>query len=415
MQQTVKQQQALQKRLKKSGRKKRWLSRVLVVPAVAFLIVFFVVPLADILCKSIINPEIHKNLPQTLQALKAWDGNAIPDDATFQALANDLREARKKGVAGAIGRRLGYEDEKYRIMISTTLRRLPNRPIDDVKSKIIAASPLWKDPVTWRTIKQTSGSLTNRYLLQSFDYKIDYNTGKLTPITIKMHDEEVANYHIKILFRTLWMAFVITFFCVLIGYPLAYWLSCQPTKRANLLLILVLLPFWTSLLVRTTGWYILLQSNGLINYLLQMFSVSSQPISFIPGRFGVYIAMIHILLPFIVLPLYAVMKGISTTHLRAAISLGAHPLYAFYTVYVPQTYAGLRAGVLLVFIMAIGYYITPALLGGPADQMISYFINYYTNEINNWGLAAALSLQLMVLVVILSWFYSKISYRKRKV
>lgn len=414
MEQTIK-QQLLKKGLKKSGRKKRWLSRVLVMPVVIFLIVFFVVPLADILCKSIINPEIHRNLPQTLQALAAWDGKTIPDNTVFMALANDLREARKKGVAGAVGRRLGYEDDKYRIMISTTLRKLPRKPVDDIKSKIVAASPLWQDPTTWQVIKQVSGSLTTHYLLQSFDYKTDYSTGKLVPITIKMHNEQVANYHIKILLRTLWMSFIITSFCVLIGYPLAYWLSCQPTKRANLLLILVLLPFWTSLLVRTTGWYILLQSNGLINYLLQLFGIISQPISFIPGRFGVYIAMIHILLPFIVLPLYAVMKGISTTHLRAAISLGAHPLYAFFTVYVPQTYAGLRAGVLLVFIMAIGYYVTPALLGGPADQMISYFINYYTNEINNWGLAAALSLQLIVLVVILSWIYSKISYRKRKV
>lgn len=414
MEQTAK-RQTLKQGLNKSGRKKRWLSRVLVMPVVIFLIVFFVVPLADILCKSIINPEIHRNLPQTLQALAAWDGKTTPDSTVFMALANDLREARKKGVAGAIGRRLGYEDDKYRIMISTTLRKLPRKPADDIKSKIIAASPLWQDPTTWQVIKQVSGSLTTHYLLQSFDYKTDYNTGKLVPITIKMHNEEVANYHLKILARTLWMSFIITFFCVLIGYPLAYWLSCQPTKRANLLLILVLLPFWTSLLVRTTGWYILLQSNGLINYVLQLFGIISQPISFIPGRFGVYIAMIHILLPFIVLPLYAVMKGISGTHLRAAISLGAHPLYAFFSVYVPQTYAGLRAGVLLVFIMAIGYYVTPALLGGPADQMISYFINYYTNEINNWGLAAALSLQLIVLVVILSWIYSKISYRKRKV
>lgn len=415
MEHTTKQHQILKKRLRKSGRKKRWLSQVLVMPAVIFLIIFFIVPLTDILCKSIINPEIHRNLPQTLQVLESWNGLSIPDESVFIALANDLHDARKKGVAGAIGRRLGYEDDKYRIMISTTLRKLPSQPVDNIKERIINASSLWQDPSTWQVIKQTSGSLTSRYLLQSFDYKVDNTTGKLTPITIKIHNEDVANYHIKILLRTLWMAFIITFFCVLIGYPLAYWLSCQPTRRANLLLILVLLPFWTSLLVRTTGWYILLQSNGLVNYLLQMLGIIGQPISFIPGRFGVYIAMIHILLPFIVLPLYAVMKGISGSHLKAAISLGAHPMYAFFSVYIPQTYAGLRAGVLLVFIMAIGYYITPALLGGPADQMISYLINYYTNEINNWGLAAALSLQLIVIVVVLSWVYSKISYRKRKV
>ncbi|UYZ84731.1 ABC transporter permease [Entomomonas sp. E2T0] len=414
MEQTVKHQKRLKKRLNKSGRKKRWVSRLLVMPAIAFLVFFFLIPLGDILCKSVINPEIHKNLPATLEALKNWDGKSTPDEDVFKALVNDLREARKQGVAGAIGRRLGYEDDKYRVMISATLRRLPAQHVTDIKGAVIKASPLWQEPSTWQTIQWASTTLTSRYLLQSFDYKIDPHTEKLTPITIKIHNEEVANYHVKILFRTLWMAFVITFFCVLIGYPLAYWLSCQPTKRANLFLILVLLPFWTSLLVRTTGWYILLQSNGLANYLLQFLNIVDHPTSFIPGRFAVYIAMIHILLPFIVLPLYAVMRGISSSHLRAAISLGAHPAYAFLTAYVPQTYAGLRAGVLLVFIMSIGYYITPALLGGPADQMISYFINYYTNETNNWGLAAALSVQLMVIVIVLSWIYSKISYRRRK-
>ncbi|MFD1259185.1 ABC transporter permease [Entomomonas asaccharolytica] len=414
MEQTLEHQQRLKKRLNKSGRKKRWISRFLVIPAIAFLVFFFLIPLGDILCKSIINPEIHKNLPTTLEALKNWDGKSTPDEEVFRALVNDLREARKQGVAGAIGRRLGYEDDKYRVMISATLRRLPAPQVTDVKSTVIKASPLWQEPSTWQTIQWSSSVLTSRYLLQSFDYKIDPQTGKLTPITIKIHNEEVANYHVKILFRTLWMSFIITFFCIVIGYPLAYWLACQPTKRANLFLILVLLPFWTSLLVRTTGWYILLQSNGLANYLLQFLNIVDHPTSFIPGRFAVYIAMIHILLPFIVLPLYAVMRGISSSHLRAAISLGAHPVYAFFTAYVPQTYAGLRAGILLVFIMAIGYYITPALLGGPADQMISYFINYYTNETNNWGLAAALSVQLMAIVIVLSWIYSKISYRRRK-
>lgn len=411
---TIKQHHSLKKRLNKSGRKKRWLSRLLVMPAVIFLIVFFLIPLADILCKSIINPEIHKNLPKTLQALNDWDGKSTPDNEVFTALVDDLKEAKKNGVAGAIGRRLGYENENYRIMLSTTLRKLPRGTINNAKEVIIKASPLWQDPIIWQTIKATSGKLTNHYLLESFDHKLNPHTNTIEPITIKIHNQEIKYYHLNILFRTLWMSFVITFFCVLIGYPLAYWLACQPVKRANLLLILVLLPFWTSLLVRTTGWYILLQSNGPINYLLKSLYLTDHSISFIPGRFAVYLAMTHILLPFVVLPLYAVMRGISGTYLRAAISLGAHPLYAFLSVYVPQTYAGLRAGILLVFIMSIGYYITPTLLGGPADQMISYYINYYTNDTNNWGLAAALSLQLIVLVVILSWIYSKISYKKRR-
>jgi len=408
MEQTVIHQEVLKRRLARVERRKNWVSRLIALPTVIFLTVFFLIPLGDILCKSVINPELHKNLPSTLLALKTWDGNTVPKEEVFQALVTDLRNARKAGVAGTIGRRLGYEDERYRVMISATLRRLPALGASDVKARIIKASPLWQQVSTWQTIQRNAGTLTSHYLLAVFDHKVDPVSGKIISVP-----EQQAE-HLDVLGRTLWMSLVITIFCIAIGYPLAYWLACQPVKKANLLLILVLLPFWTSLLVRTTGWFILLQNNGLINYLLKLTHLIDTPLSLVPGRFGVYIAMIHILLPFIVLPLYAVMRGISTSHLRAAISLGAHPCYAFLTVYVPQTYAGLRAGILLVFIMAIGYYITPSLLGKPADQMVSSSIAYSINTINNWGLAAALSLQLMVIVVLLSWVYSKVSYKKLK-
>lgn len=401
-------QEILKRRLARVERRKNWVSRLIALPTVIFLTFFFLIPLGDILCKSVINPEIHKSLPTTLVALKTWDGKSVPSEQVFEALVTDLRDARSAGVAGTISRRLGYEDEKYRVMMSATLRRLPPVGADNIRARIIKASAVWQQPSTWQTIQRNAGSLTSHYLLAVFDHKVDPVTGKV--ISVPKQQAE----HLAVLGRTLWMAFVITLFCVMIGYPLAYWLACQPVKKANLLLILVLLPFWTSLLVRTTGWFILLQNNGLINYLLTLFHLVDKPLSLVPGRFGVYIAMIHILLPFVVLPLYAVMRGISATHLRAAISLGAHPLYAFLTVYVPQTYAGLRAGILLVFIMAIGYYITPSLLGKPSDQMVSSSIAYSINTVNNWGLAAALSLQLMVIVVLLSWVYSKVSYKKVK-
>lgn len=406
MTQAIANQQILTRRLARIERKRDWLSRLIVLPAVLFLTFFFLIPLADILCKSVINPEIHKNLPNTLVALKTWDGKSEPNEAIFQALVTDLRNARQAGVAGSIGRRLGYEDEKYRVMLSATLRRLPPANAADVKAQVISASALWREPSTWQTIQQNAGALTSLYILAVFDHKLDPISGKI--ISVPAQQAEYLN----VLGRTLWMSFIITLCCVAIGYPLAFWLACQPIKRANLLVILVLLPFWTSLLVRTTGWFILLQNNGVINYLLLSLHFIEKPLSLVPGRFGVYIAMVHILLPFIVLPLYAVMRGILPTHLRAAISLGAHPFYAFLTVYLPQTYAGLRAGVLLVFIMAIGYYITPSLLGNPSDQMVSSSIAYSINTINNWGLAAALSLQLMIIVVLLSWVYSKVSYKK---
>ena len=173
--------------------------------------------------------------------------------------------------------------------------------------------------------------------------------------------------------------------------------------------MLVLLPFWTSLIVRSASWIVLLQSSGLINQSLLGSGLIDQPLALVFNRAGVYISMTHILLPFIVLPLYAVMKGISPNYVRAAISLGAHPFAAFWRVYVPQTYNGVTAGALLVFMMAIGYYITPALLGGPGDQMVSYFVAFFTNTTMNWGMAAALGSQLLIIVLLLYVVYIRVT------
>ncbi|HXH03572.1 MAG TPA: ABC transporter permease, partial [Candidatus Competibacteraceae bacterium] len=133
------------------------------------------------------------------------------------------------------------------------------------------------------------------------------------------------------------------------------------------------------------------------------------PIQLVFNRFGVYVAMVHILLPFMILPLYSVMKGIKPHYLRAAVSLGAHPFLAFWKVYVPQTYAGIGAGGLLVFILAIGYYITPALVGSPQDQMISYFVAFYTNTTVNWGMASALGSILLLVTLLLYFVYARLS------
>ena len=229
------------------------------------------------------------------------------------------------------------------------------------------------------------------------------HSGKITTLP----DDQALYQHV--LLRTLWMATVVTLCCVALGYPLAYWLSRQPTGRANLLMIMVLLPFWTSLIVRTASWIVLLQSGGLINRSLLGLGIIDHPLALVFNRVGVYISMTHILLPFIVLPLYAVMKGISPGYVRAAISLGAHPFSAFWRVYVPQTYAGITAGALLVFMMAIGYYVTPALLGGPDDQMVSYFVAFFTNTTMNWGMAAALGTQLLVIVILLYILYIRVT------
>ena len=212
----------------------------------------------------------------------------------------------------------------------------------------------------------------------------------------------------KILLRTFNISAVVTVLCLLLAYPLAYWLSTLDARRANLLMILVLVPFWTSILVRVAAWIVLLQREGLVNSALVGMGLIEEPLALLFNRTGVVIAMVHILLPFMILPLYSVMKSVPPTYLRAAISLGSSPLAAFFRVYVPQTWSGVGAGALLVFILSIGYYVTPALLGGADDQMLSYYIAQYTNVEINWGMACALGAVLLTATLILYGVYRRV-------
>jgi putative spermidine/putrescine transport system permease protein len=207
--------------------------------------------------------------------------------------------------------------------------------------------------------------------------------------------------------RTFSISAVVTLVCILIGYPLAYWLSTLSARRANLMMILVLLPFWTSVLVRIAAWIVLLQTNGLVNRFLMFTGLTDSPVPLLFNRLGVIIAMVHILLPFMILPLYSVMKSVPPNFVRAAVSLGSSPLAAFFRIYVPQTYPGIAAGGLLVFITSIGYYVTPALLGGAGDQMLSYYVAQYTNVEVNWGMACALGSVLLITTLALYAVYRR--------
>ena len=213
---------------------------------------------------------------------------------------------------------------------------------------------------------------------------------------------------VDIFFRTIWMSLVVTVCCVLLGFPLAYLLASLSKRTSNLLMIFVLLPFWTSILVRVAAWIVLLQQGGLINQGLMSLGIVEEPLQLVFNRIGVYVAMVHILLPFMILPLYSVMKGISPTYLRAAVSLGCPPFRSFWKIYFPMTIPGLAAGALLVFILSMGYYITPALLGSPQEQMVSYFVAFYTNETTNWGMAAALSAVLLGATLVLYVVYNRL-------
>ncbi|MFS2225046.1 ABC transporter permease [Pantoea sp. B65] len=392
----------LNQRLRKVDAAKTRRSLWLIAPLLAFVVVCFLFPIGAILSKSVQNPEISGALPNTVAALQQWDGHQLPDEALFATMGKELVAARERGQIAVVAKRMSYENSSFRRLITATPRLVPKEDAA-VKETLIAALPDWGKLSTWQTLQRASASITPYYLLSVFDRKVAIDSGKIE----KLPADQALYFNV--LLRTLWMATVVTLLCVLLGYPLAYWLAKQPIGRANLLMIMVLLPFWTSLIVRTASWIVLLQSGGLINSALQGLGIIDHPLTLVFNRVGVYISMTHILLPFIVLPLYAVMKGISPNYVRAAISLGAHPFSAFWRVYVPQTYAGVTAGALLVFMMAIGYYVTPALLGGPDDQMVSYFVAFFTNTTMNWGMAAALGTQLLIIVILLYILYTRVT------
>ena len=210
--------------------------------------------------------------------------------------------------------------------------------------------------------------------------------------------------------RTVKMSLIITVSCILLGYPVAWLLANLPMRTSNLLMILVLLPFWTSLLVRTSAWKVMLQQQGVINEVLVWFGLvaTDNRLEIINNQFGTIIAMTHILLPFMILPMYSVMQTIPASYVRAAKSLGATNWTAFWRVYFPQSVPGIGAGSILVFILAIGYYITPEIVGGTEGVFISNRIAYHISSSLNWGLAAALGAILLTVVLVLYWAYDKI-------
>ena len=221
---------------------------------------------------------------------------------------------------------------------------------------------------------------------------------------------ENEQIYLKLFKRTLYLSMVITCSCILLGYPVAWILANLPMRTANLLMILVLLPFWTSLLVRTSAWKVMLQQQGVINDVLVWLGMVADDsrLILINNQTGTIIAMTHILLPFMILPMYSVMQTIPPTYLRAAKSLGATNWTAFWRVYFPQSVPGIGAGSILVFILAIGYYITPEIVGGTQGTFISNRIAYHISSSLNWGLAAALGSILLVVVLVLYWAYDRI-------
>jgi len=391
--------------LRRALRAQKMRALVLIAPLFLFIVLTFLLPIGDMLFRSVENQIVPETLPETVAAIRTWDakGDELPDEAVFAALHADLVLAVDQKLHTRLGSRLNYENSGI-----SSLMRKTGRDVEDMdpalpyKEQFLDIDKAWGDIGIWRTIKLYSGAYTAGYILNAIDMQKTIDGPQLKP--------ESQRIYLKLFGRTLMLSLTITFFCFLLGYPIAYLLASLPLRSSNLLMILVLLPFWTSLLVRTASWKVLLQQQGVINDLLVWSGLISDAnrLVMINNATGTIIAMTHILLPFMILPLFSVMKTIPPSYLRAAKSLGANDWTAFWRVYFPQTVPGVGAGAILVFILSIGYYITPELVGGTSGIFISNRIAYHISTSLNWGLAAALATMLLVVVLALYWTYDRI-------
>jgi putative spermidine/putrescine transport system permease protein len=363
----------------------------LFLPLTGFLLVFFVAPLVWLLSLAVREAEVPRALPRTLSALQRWAPDQALPPTLFRAFAQDLGEARAASTLADAARRLNYEVNGVRSTLMRAAREVTAAAPETAFSAefFSAVDPTLASPEFFAAVQRARGPVSGFYLLSALDLARNAR-GEIERAT------EANRIYLDVLLRTLQISASVTLLCLLLGFPVALLLTQVNERLADWLMILVLLPFWTSLLVRTAAWVVVLQREGMVNTLLLRLGLIAEPLTLIYNRTGVLIAMTHVLLPFMILPLYSVLKGIPPHFMRAAASLGAPPVTAFFRVYLPMAAPAIVAGSLMVFILAMGYYITPALVGGGADQMLSYFVATYTTDTGNWGLAAALGLMMLV-------------------
>ncbi len=486
----------LKRSLNRALRREKMRAFLLIAPLLLFIMLTFVLPIADMLFRSVENNIVAETVPRTVQMLKTWDPEEteLPDEAVFSAFYTDMVFAAERKQHTRLGTRLNYELTGISSLFRKSGRGVDRFDTDEYSDAFVDADPAWKDPATWERLvldgnaalpetssayttwravvteagddpakeepwdvlfnalyrdvsaegasfddpmltaaQETAATIEPVSITESFididedwgdpevwatmqTYAAKYTPGyflnsvdlQLTPDGIEARPENQRIY-VTLFKRTLFLSLAITFSCILLGYPVAWILANLPARTANVLLILVLLPFWTSLLVRTSAWKVLLQQQGVINDILVWIGLIDDAgrLVMINNQTGTIIAMTHILLPFMILPLYSVMQTIPPSYLRAAKSLGATNWTAFWRVYFPQSVPGIGAGSILVFILAIGYYITPELVGGTQGVFISNRIAFHISSSLNWGLAAALGSILLAAVLILYWAYDR--------
>ena len=396
----------LEESLRKAERKNKIKAFLLVCPLLLFLIITYVFPIGEMFTRSIDDKMITNMLPNTFKSMESWDGQEMPEEDVFENFYIDFKKLVENKEHGKLAQRLNKEKNGFNTILKKLFRQIQRNKIDEngsFKDQITSLHKRFNDVEYWRAIKRTAPPYTMAKYLKGMDLFIDENGG-IAQV------EEDRRIHRILWLRTLEIAFFVTVFCFLMGYPIAHLLATLPMKYSNLLMICVLLPFWTSLLVRTASWMILLQQQGIVNdffVMIGLVSDDNRP-EMMYNKVGTYVAMTQILLPFMVLPLYSVMKTISPSLMRAGKSLGGTPFVAFWKVYFPLTIPGIGAGCLLVFILAIGYYITPALVGGASGTLISNQIAYHMKTTLDWSFASAMGLMLLTGVLVVYWIYNKL-------
>jgi putative spermidine/putrescine transport system permease protein len=353
------------------------------------------------LCSEL-TPLTNARCSKLFAALEKWDGESVPGEPLFAAIYKDLNSAQKI-MTGKSSTRMNYEKPGWKGLIRKSVRVFKKIDGPPYQEAFIKADGRWSEVGFWQSLVLMKDPRTMGYYLNSFDRRFDVDKN----ITLQPEERRV---YVMLWWRTLLISLIVTVGCLLLAYPVAHLLATLPLRYSNLLMICVLMPFWTSLLVRIVAWMVMLQQQGVINDTLVWTHLLSDE-NRLPMMYnftGTVIVMIQILLPFMILPIYSVMKTIPPSYMRAAQNLGASPSLAFLRVYMPQTLPGIGAGVILVFIVAIGYYITPDLVGGKDGKMIGNMIAYHMQKSLNWGLAAAMGTVLLGGILVLYWIYDKL-------
>lgn len=361
----------------------RLVALILLTVPLAVYTFLYLIPIGSVLSLSLDNGA----LGESLSHIRAAD--PADRDAQAAALIADM-QAMEPGRQAEVARELNQEMSGFRTLFLKTARA--SDEIEPTLEGLTAADPRWGDDKYWKVIRQNAAPVTWRHYQRATGLVVD-EAGRVTT--------GGDDIYLQIMWRTLVIAVQVTLVTLLISYPLAYAVANAPRRLAAFVLVAVLLSFWTSVLVRTTAWVILLQTAGLVNTFLLWTGLVDEPVQLIFNRFGAIVAMTHVLLPFAIIPMMNVMRTIPKSQVDASRSLGAGPIESFLRVYFPQTLRGVGVGGGTVFILTLGFYITPALTGGPKDQMLSFYIADFVKRALNWGMASALSVMLLGMVLLL--------------